>query len=112
MRARGDGWTFAPPVYVRAWGSAVGSKEAQGPLGGRFDVIAGDNRFGRPTWEKAETEMISLACRAALDKGDLPPEALDLCLFSAPLAETGAELSAARQALATVKICRDFEGRT
>ena len=80
MRARGDGWTFAPPVYVRAWGSAVGSKEAQGPLGGRFDVIAGDNRFGRPTWEKAETEMISLACRAALDKGDLPPEALDLCL--------------------------------
>lgn len=39
-------------------------------------------------------------------------EALDLCLFSAPLAETGAELSAARQALATVKICRDFEGRT
>ena len=80
VRARGDGWTFVPPVYVRAWGSAVGSKEAQGPLGGRFDVIAGDNRFGRPTWEKAETEMISLACRAALDKGALPPEALDLCL--------------------------------
>ena len=60
--------TFAKPVYVRAWGSCVGKKEGEGPLGACFDEVSRDTMFGQDSWEKAETTMLLRAVHAALDK--------------------------------------------
>ena len=49
--------------------AAVGSKkEGEGPLGGEFDIINEDSRFGEKTWEKAESKMQRLAAEKALEK--------------------------------------------
>ena len=53
------------------WGSAVGKKEGEGPLGKLFDLRDEDDRFGKETWEKAESEMQRLAFNVALKKKDL-----------------------------------------
>ncbi len=64
-------------VRVIASGSVAGREEQRGPLGDTFDFHdAGDDRFGMPTWERAESEMQRLAMQAALkgailDDGDL-----------------------------------------
>jgi stage V sporulation protein AD len=52
-------------------GNAVGKKESEGPLGMRFDICDSDDRFGKNTWEKAESEMQRLAFNAALKKASL-----------------------------------------
>ena len=51
-----------------AYGSAVGKKEGEGPLGSRFDTVDPDDRFGKETWEKAESEMQRIAFNIALKK--------------------------------------------
>ncbi len=80
MKRRGDTLFFDAPVRVETWGSAVGKKEDAGPLGGRFDCVGRDNRFGQKTWEQAERRMIALACEAALSKADLNPADLGCAL--------------------------------
>ena len=52
-------------------GNAVGKKEFEGPLGSLFDIHDDDDRFGKDTWEKAESEMQRLALNVALKKADL-----------------------------------------
>ena len=52
-------------------GNAVGKKESEGPLGELFDICDKDDRFGKSTWEKAESEMQRLAFNAALKKASL-----------------------------------------
>ena len=54
-----------------ATGNAVGKKEAEGPLGDLFDLCDEDDRFGKETWEKAESEMQRLAFNMALKKAGL-----------------------------------------
>ncbi len=49
-------------------GNAVGVKEYEGPLGYCFDFHDTDDRFGKNTWEKAESEMQRLAFNMALSK--------------------------------------------
>lgn len=51
-------------------GNAVGKKEYEGPLGPLFDMHDTDDRFGKETWEKAESEMQRLALNFALKKGN------------------------------------------
>lgn len=80
MSRRGDTLFFQTPVYVETWGSAVGKKEGQGPLGPCFDYVARDNRFGKKTWEQAESRMVELACDAALSKRGLELSQLDCAL--------------------------------
>lgn len=53
---------------IRAAASAVGKKEAEGPLGDLFDLRDPDDRFGSTTWEAAESEMQRLAFNTALAK--------------------------------------------
>lgn len=48
--------------------SAVGKKEAEGPLGKEFDLRDTTDRFGKKTWEGAESEMQRLAFNLALAK--------------------------------------------
>ena len=52
-------------------GNAVGKKETEGPLGSLFDIRDEDDRFGKETWEKAESEMQRLALNMALKKANL-----------------------------------------
>ena len=52
-------------------GNAVGKKEFEGPLGRFFDTHDTDDRFGKNTWEKAESEMQRIAFNMALKKADL-----------------------------------------
>ncbi|MBE6589558.1 MAG: stage V sporulation protein AD [Ruminococcaceae bacterium] len=53
---------------ITAAASAVGGKEADGPLGDLFDLRDGSDRFGKDTWEDAESEMQRLAFNVALSK--------------------------------------------
>ena len=67
-----------------ATGNAVGKKEAEGPLGSLFDIRDEDDRFGKETWEKAESEMQRLAFNMALKKAGLGFEDVD-ALFAGDL---------------------------
>ena len=54
--------------------AAVGSKkEAEGPIGGQFDIINNDSLFGQKTWELAEGQMQKIAAEKALEKAALSP---------------------------------------
>ncbi len=54
-----------------SYGNAVGKKEYDGPLGSRFDMHCTDDRYGKATWESAESEMQRLAFNMALAKKGL-----------------------------------------
>ena len=71
------------PVYILSAGSVTGQKEKKGPLGRRFD-LSGDDRFGKETWEKAESEMQRLALGIAMRKISLHEEEMDV-LFAGDL---------------------------
>ncbi len=70
--------TITPPrrIFILSAGSVVGQKEKKGPLGKQFD-IAGDDRFGKDTWEKAEAEMQRLALGLALSKSGLKEDEME-----------------------------------
>ena len=78
-RGRQTFFPVSPPV-ITGYGSAAGSKEQAGPLGGRFDHICADDRFGQKSWEKAESAMQQLALDKALQRAGLHTENLDLLL--------------------------------
>lgn len=73
----------ARPVCILQAGSVTGQKEKQGPLGKCFD-LSGDDRFGKETWEKAESEMQRLAVGIALRKAGLRADEID-ALFAGDL---------------------------
>ena len=62
---------------VISTGNAVGKKEFEGPLGEFFDTHDTDDRFGKNTWEKAESEMQRLALNIALKKANLTFDDID-----------------------------------
>ena len=78
--------TFRPgqPVYIAAWASVAGKKEAEGPLGHGFDIKSMDTKFGEKTWEQAEKKMQQLALEKLLYKSKLQKGELDL-VFSGDL---------------------------
>lgn len=59
---------FELRASVCAYGSVVGCKEHQGPLGNLFDMHDEDDKFGQKTWEQAESEMQRRALGVALKK--------------------------------------------
>lgn len=56
-----------PPCIIGA-ASVVGSKEGEGPLGQRFDVVEQDPMFGTDNWEAAESKMQKTASDLAIEK--------------------------------------------
>ena len=52
-------------------GNAVGKKEFEGPLGEFFDIHDEDDRFGKETWEKAESELQHFAIDKATKKAHM-----------------------------------------
>ena len=72
-----------PPVIISA-ASVVGSKEHEGPLGKCFDLHDKENKFGKETWEKAESEMQRLALNTAMAKAKTRDAEID-ALFAGDL---------------------------
>ena len=62
-----------PPGIIGA-ASIVGSKEGDGPLGHLFDRIEKDPKFGKKTWEEAESELQLQTARKAMEKAGVNEE--------------------------------------
>ncbi len=75
---------FESPPSILSAASVVGKKEGEGPLKDRFDILASDTKFGQDTWEKAESQMQTLALQEALKKADLSYASVDM-LFGGDL---------------------------
>ncbi|GHV46695.1 stage V sporulation protein AD [Clostridia bacterium] len=60
---------FENPAEILSYASAVGPKENDGPLKGKFDFAAEDSTLGQDSWEKAESLLQKNALRIALQKG-------------------------------------------
>lgn len=69
---------------VIAYASVVGKKEGEGPLGALFDEVNEDNTLGKPSWEKAESELQKAALRTAIHKAALQNADID-CVFAGDL---------------------------
>ena len=65
-------------VTSRSFASAVGPKEADGPLTEWFDVCSEDEFLGEESFEKAESKLQQLAVKTALNKADLSERECDL----------------------------------
>ena len=65
--------SFMPgrPVYIRASACVAGTKEGEGPLGDRIDMIGKDDLFGCKTWEEAESTLQKEAVTLALGKAGM-----------------------------------------
>ena len=66
--------TFPNDVYISSSASVVGKKEGEGPLGNAFDMICQDDKFGKDTWEMAESTLQKEALSLALGKAGVKPE--------------------------------------
>lgn len=75
---------FNFPPSILSYASVVGKKEGEGPLAAYFDEIHEDTRFGQETWEKAESQMQTIALQTALKKGNISPSSVDM-LFAGDL---------------------------
>lgn len=65
--------------------SAIGGRmEGKGPLGGAFDYVSRDTRFGQKTFEQAETRLQELALDTAAGKAGLTYSDIDV-LFAGDL---------------------------
>ena len=53
---------------IIGYGSVVGKREHEGPLGNEFDAHDDDSRFGQPTYEKAESLLQKIAVETAMRK--------------------------------------------
>ncbi len=56
---------------IISYGSIVGKKESQGPLGAEFDEAGTDSLFGQGSFEKAESHLQKRAVEIALSKAGL-----------------------------------------
>ena len=68
-----------PPSFL-SYAAVGGFEEGRGPLGKNFDFIDSTDRFGMPTWERAEGEMGRLCLNLALSKNNLSESSLDALL--------------------------------
>ena len=69
---------------LMAVASVVGKTEHDGPLGDLFDEYDENDRFGKDTFERSESEMQRLALNVSLAKGSLTERDVDL-LFAGDL---------------------------
>lgn len=69
---------------IIGYGSVVGKKENEGPLGEEFDAYDEDCRFGEESFEKAESRLQKIAVETALRKSGLNENDID-CIFAGDL---------------------------
>ena len=68
-----------PPSFL-SWAAVGGYEERRGPLGESFDFCDDSDRFGMPTWERAEGEMGRISLNLALNKASLSQNDIDVLL--------------------------------
>ncbi|MFT4413245.1 stage V sporulation protein AD [Fredinandcohnia humi] len=73
-------WVYQNEIYLNSTGTAVGPKEAQGPLGEAFDVQHNDLHCGEDSWEFAERRLMEQSIEACLKKANLTNEDIDFFL--------------------------------
>ena len=69
---------------VRAFAAIGSKKESQGPMARFFDIIEPDSTFGKKSWEKAESAMVTKVAQKALEKAALSAADID-CVFAGDL---------------------------
>lgn len=62
---------YSNPPRIIASASIVGTKEGDGPLGHLFDRVEADPKFGKDTWEEAESELQLQTARKAMEKAGM-----------------------------------------
>ncbi|MBQ1688427.1 MAG: stage V sporulation protein AD [Lachnospiraceae bacterium] len=62
---------FQNPPQIDSWGSIVGKKEGEGPLGAYFDAVEMDPYLGGKNWEEAEANLQKRAVEQALKRGKI-----------------------------------------
>lgn len=72
------------PVSIKSSAAVCGNKEFHGPLRNYFDLHCEDDKFGKETWEKSESEMQRLALNLAITKAQIHPEDIN-CMFAGDL---------------------------
>ncbi len=65
-------------VSILSFAAVGGKKEAQGPLGHRFDQTISDSYMKESSWEKAESALQLEAINIALSKGGFKSEEIDV----------------------------------
>ncbi|MFC0271521.1 stage V sporulation protein AD [Metabacillus herbersteinensis] len=81
MRLTGkQSWVFENALYVQATGTAVGPKEADGPLGQHFDITHKELHCGEDNWELAERRLMEQAVEQCLAKGEVTNSDIDIFL--------------------------------
>ena len=65
--------TYDQPPRILEAASIVGQKEGDGPLSHLFDCIEPDPKFGKNTWEEAESELQLRTARKVLEKSGTDP---------------------------------------
>lgn len=69
---------------IIGYGSIVGKKEHDGPIGKEFDSFSTDSRFGEKSYEKAESRMQMLAVSKAIEKAGFSESDID-CVMAGDL---------------------------
>jgi stage V sporulation protein AD len=90
-------WVFQNSLYVNSTGTAVGPKEAEGPLGDYFDITYDDLHCNEENWELAERRLMSDSIEQALKKVDLQTSDIDFFLAGDLLNQTVTANYVARQ---------------
>lgn len=72
-----------PPRIISTF-SIVGPKEGEGPLKDYFDLVLNDDTCGQESYERAESEMMSIAISEAIKKAGLKEKDINY-LFSGDL---------------------------
>ena len=79
---------YENPPRILAAASIVGKKEGDGPLGHLFDRIETDPKFGKDTWEEAESELQLQTAKKAMEKCGMSEEQIRY-LFAGDLLAQG-----------------------
>lgn len=79
---------YENPPRILAAASIVGKKEGDGPLGHLFDRIETDPKFGKDTWEEAESELQLQTAKKAMEKSGMSEEQIRY-LFAGDLLAQG-----------------------
>lgn len=73
-------WVFQNPIYITSTGTAVGPKEANGPLKNDFDYAFKELHCGEDNWELAERRLMEQSINSCLSKVKLEYKDIDLFL--------------------------------
>ena len=62
---------FSPNASIISTATVVGKCEFEGPIGNCFDTYDKTDKFGKKSWEKAESEMQKIALRTLISKASI-----------------------------------------